>query len=520
MNKQLVYALTVATAFGSAAAADERTLETQAALKALGYKIGAVDGSWGRKTEAAITDFATKNGKTYAGEVTPDLWISLSAQAKEHFAMPYLTLDAPLQSNKSTNLLLTEGDVYKSENCEWLVDFYQNQDWGRAQPSNLQDYRTSFQSIIIPDVTDPAKFDSQSVELHDALVATHQACYALNDTKSCEAIIEVASWMQGSGAFVFNKLEDGESTDEYYYTTKRILNPLILGYASAIKKTATPENHEEIGDWFYAALVQNSYDIFLPERLAPKDLVFKSDPDSASNTCEKYAGSFNHDLYQSLGLSFYGSIWGDERLASQAFDNLIYSIGESGAVSENGVLLCEASRGSNAMMYSGSTMTNIMYGVMLARNQGVDFETPEIVAKIEKAGTFIFEAAFDFSKIETYAAENKQAWCNEDYRNQCMYNAFGRIASFAWMRHFVDLYPESTLTKRILEIQNGPLNSDEESTRVSGAIAKSNFMISEVKWPLPVEKDDNHESHTRSANGPQFLNIMDVNLISNVCAIP
>jgi peptidoglycan hydrolase-like protein with peptidoglycan-binding domain len=521
MNKKLLFALTVATAFGSAAAADERTLEAQAALKALGYKIGAVDGSWGKKTEAAITEFAAKNGKAYAGEVTPDLWISLAAQAKEHFPMPYLTLDAPLQSNKSTNLLLTEGDVYKPENCEWLVGFYQDQNWGRANPVAIKNYQGAFKGIVTPDVNvDLESFERQSNELHDSLIATNQACYALNNIEACKTIIEVASWMQEDGAFVFNSGEDSGSPDQYYFTTKHILNPLLIGYSSAVEKVGKPLNHTEIGDWFYSALIQNSYDVFLPERHAPKDMQFRSDPENAMSTCEKYAGSFGHSIYHSLGLSLYGVMWEDDRLSSQAYDSLLYSINESGALSDDGVMLCEASRGSNAMMYSGATMTNILYIVTLARNQGVELESPKLDAAIEKAGAFLFDSAFDFSRIEPYASENQMSWCNEDYRNQCMYNAFGRIASFSWMRHFVDLYPESELTKRILEIQQGPVNSDEEATRVSGAIAKSNFMISEVKWPLPVEKDDNHESHTRSANGPQFLNIMDVNLISNVCAIP
>ena len=143
-----------------------------------------------------------------------------------------------------------------------------------------------------------------------------------------------------------------------------------------------------------------------------------------------------------------------------------------------------------------------------------------MTSAIENAGNFLFETAFDISKIEPFATEYFLSWCGDDYRDQCMYNAFGRIASFSWMRHFVDLYPESDLTKRILDIQEGPLNDDEESVRVSGAIAKSNFMISEVKWLLPVETDDNHETHTRSVKGPQFVNVAGSNLLSNVCAIP
>ncbi len=521
MNKKLIYALTVATAFGSAAAADERTLEAQAALKALGYKIGAVDGSWGKKTEAAITEFAAKNGKAYAGEVTPELWITLAAQAKEHFPMPYLTLDAPLQSNKSTNLLLTEGDVYKPENCEWLVDFYQNQDWGRGKPVTIKNYKGAFKEIVVPDVTAEIDlYERQSVEFHDSLIATNQACYALNHLDACNTIIEVASWMRDEGAYVFNSIDGDETVDELYYTSKSILHPLLLAYSVAIEKVGRPENHNEIGNWFYSALIQNSYDVFLPENIAAKDMGFRSDPENAKSTCEKYAGSFQHNIFHSLGFSFYGSIWGDDRLASQAYDQLLYSVNKSGALTDTGVMPCEASRGANAMMYSGSNMTAILNIITLARNQGISIEDAKMTAAIENAANFLFEAAFDVAKLEPYASENEQAWCGEDYRTQCMYNGFGRISSFSWMRHFVDLYPESEISKKILGIQQGPHKTDDEGIRVSGAIAKSNFMISEVNWPLPVESDDGHETHTRSRNGPQFLTIAGSNLLSNICAIP
>ena len=128
---------------------------------------------------------------------------------------------------------------------------------------------------------------------------------------------------------------------------------------------------------------------------------------------------------------------------------------------------------------------------------------------MEKAGSYLMQSAFDFSKLEPFASENRMSWCDEDYKNQCMYNAFGRIGAFSWMRHFVELYPDSELSKKILNIRAAPAANDEEGIRVSGAIAKSNFMISEVDWILPVENDDGHEAQTRSANGPQFLNIFE-----------
>ena len=87
------------------------------------------------------------------------------------------------------------------------------------------------------------------------------------------------------------------------------------------------------------------------------------------------------------------------------------------------------------------------------------------------------------------------------------------------MRHFVSLYPDSELSEKILSIKAAPYRNDGEGVRVSSAIAKSNFMISEVDWPLPTEQSDGHEMHTRASGGTHFLNIMDANLVSNVCAL-
>jgi hypothetical protein len=501
------------------AVADERTFETQAALSALGYEVGSIDGSWGKKTEKAITKFAEENGANFNGEVTPSLWVSLAAKARSSFPIPYLSLSEPLKSNGQRSLLISATDIFKPEACQWLVEFYQNPAWGRGQPVTARNYLGRFGGILLSDVAEiPDFFESQSNEMHDALVASTQSCYAGGKGDSCATLIDTARLMKEQSAFVFNTPIESIGNGTFYYTTKRILNPALVGYAIAIEKEGVPSDHAEIGDWFYAALIQNSFDPFLPERLQQKDMLFYPPPSGVTGACDKHALSFNHSLYQSLGLSFYGAIWNDENAASQAFDRLIYSL-DSGGLSEDGVMLCEASRGSNAMMYSGATMLNILYVIELARNQGIDIESSEVVSKIDKAGTFLYESAFDLSKIKPYASENFLSWCDEDYNNQCMYNGFGRIASFSWMRHFVDLFPESPLSEKILEIRSAPAATEGELFRVSGAIAKSNFLISEVAWEVPQELEDNHESQTRSRNGPQYLNIMDANLFSNICAV-
>lgn len=473
----------------------------------------------GKKTDAAITKFAAENGTTFTGEMTPSLWITLASKAREKFPLPYLSLQAPLSSNRSGNLLISSENEYKVENCQWLVNFFQDTSWGRGHPASTSDYQEYFKPIVLPDVSlGPQSFVDDSNVFHDSLLATTQSCYADGNENSCKTLIEVIQWMKDESAFVFNNPIDDVGGDTYYFTTKRVLNPALIGYSAAVQKIGKPTDHAEIGNWFYAALTQNSFDPFLPESLQQKDMLFFSAPEDSTGACEKHGLSFNHSLYQAMGLSFYGVMWDDANAASQAYDRLLYSV-DSGALSDDGVMLCEASRGSNAMFYSGASLLNVLYTIKLARNQGVEIESPAFISKVEKAADFLYESAFDLSKIEPYAAENHLAWCDEDYKKQCIHNGAGRIASFSWMRHFAELYPNSPVTAKIMKLKDAPVGNDDEKLRVSGAIVKSNFMISEVNWTIPTEQEDSHETHTRSNNGPQFLNIMDANLISNVCAV-
>jgi hypothetical protein len=504
-----------ASVLAGALFADEKTYEAQITLNSLGYDVGAIDGIWGKKTAAALSDYCTKKNIDFKDELTPKIWIELVNDTKTDFEFPTLTKAPPFFEKRSLDLVAIRTNN-KNENCSWLVDFYR---YERGHPMNVQGVKNRYKNILVPDVANaPETFENLSNEIHDTITAMSQECYSEARELTCSTVIELANLMKDEGAFVFNTEIKNLGNDTFYYTTKRILNPLLLAYANAIKRVGKPANHAEIGKWFYAALLQNSFDVYSPKKNRQRDMLFFDPPPNVKSSCEKYALSFNHSLYQSLGLSFYGVIWDDELLASQAFDRLIFSL-KSGALNADGVNLCSASRGSNAMMYSGSDMLNILYAIELARNQGLSIETSEFVSKVEKAGNFIFKASFDLSLIHPYAKENHLSWCSSNYEDQCMYIGFGRIAAFSWMRHFVSLYPDSELSEKILSIKAAPYRNDDEGVKVSSAIAKSNFMISEVDWPLPTEQSDGHEMHTRANGGTHFLNIMDANLVSNVCAL-
>lgn len=519
MKFKLIGAALMTAMCSTIAFADEITYEVQSTLNKLGYPAGSADGLWGEKTSNALASFASDHELSFDGEVSPEIWIKLAALARPEFPLPYLHLDEPLETNGSLNLVITN-DVkskYSSPACEWLPNFYQVT-WGH--PSSYSGYRQSYGSVVLPNVsTSGVDFDQISNQFHDSLIGSAQSCYANGDKKSCESLIDVVRWMKDEGAFVFNTETPELAGDTYYYTTKRILTPAMSGYSVAISEIGLPADHQDIGDWFYTALIQNSFDVFSPIQEQQKDMLFFEPPSGQDTACERDGLSLNHSLYQALGLSFYGSIWNDPNAASQAYDRLLYSF-NSGAISEDGVMLCEASRGANAMAYSGSSMLNILYTFELARNQGVELETPEVLTVVDRAGRFIFDAAFDLENIYPYAAEDWLSWCSADYREQCMYNRFGRIATFSWMRHFAKLFPENDLSKTFLALRNSPVSENVETLRVSSAIVKSNYEVAEVDWEIPVDEMDSHEMLTRRLRASGFLNIMDVNLMSNTCAFP
>ena len=326
--------------------ADEKTYEAQITLKSLGYKVGTIDGLWGKKTAAALSDYCTKKSIDFKDELTPEIWIELANDTKTDFEFPTLT-KTPLFPGKRSNDLVAISKNIKNENCSWLVDFYR---YERDHPMNAQGVKNRYKNILVPDVaTAPETFDEVSNEIHDTLTALSQKCYSEDSELTCSAVIELVSFITNEGAFVFNTKIENLGNDTFYYTTKRILNPLLLAYSNAIKRVGKPANHRQIGRWFYAALVQNSFDVYSPKKDRQRDMLFFDPPSNVKSSCEKYALSFNHSLYQSLGLSFYGVIWGDKLLAGQAFDRLLFSL-KSGALNADGVNLCSASRGSNCIV--------------------------------------------------------------------------------------------------------------------------------------------------------------------------
>jgi hypothetical protein len=524
--------------------ADEYTYETQAALKSLGYDIGKVDGSYGPNTNGELAKFCEKQGIEFNGQITPTIWVELASAAKDKFPIPFLSVDQKEITPKTSKLAISTSEYkYLPKMCRFLVDFIQDDtSYGWGHPVSFQSYQKAFSQMVVPNIenldefdmtffwSDPVDFEQISGVFLNSILASSQDCYSEpRNLDSCKTVISVATWFADQSAFVWNKKIaslgtktnlQSSSADTYYFAVKHVIMPLLFAYSTAIEIVGVPEEDKKVENWAYAALVQNTFDIFVDKKNQTRDMLFYQPDKNQKAACDKYALSLNHSLYNALAMTAYGAIWSDANFFTQAFDRLKYSLG-SGAVSDEGVSLCAASRGANAMTYSGSDLLNVLMVIEIGRRNNVDLENQEVIAKVEKMGRFLIDAAFNPELIYPYAKEDRMSWCSESYKDQCMFNLYGRIMSFSWVRHFMTLFPDASLTADINALLVDPKSyptAGENPERIASSILKSNFMIDEVKWELFDEPDDWLEQKFRGLNAPHFFNLGDGSMVSNICA--
>jgi hypothetical protein len=524
--------------------ADEYTYETQAALKSLGYDIGKVDGSYGPNTNGELAKFCESQDIEFNDEITPEIWVELATVAKQNFLIPYLSADQREFNPKSSNLLVSTSEYkYGNNMCHFLVNFIQDDSssgWGH--PVSFQNYQKAFSEMVVPNIehldefdmaffwSDPVDFEGISGVFKNSILASSQDCYSEpKNLESCQSIISIASWFADQSAFVWNKkiasLGSKSNTqtspdDTYYFTVKEVIMPLLFAYSTASEIVGVPEQDKKIKKWAYAAVVQNTFDPFVDKKNQTRDMVFYEPGKDKKAACDKYVLSLNHSLYGALAMTAYGAIWSDANFFTQAFDRLKYSL-DSGAVNEEGVNLCAASRGAAAMLYSGADLQNILTVIEIGRRNGLDMESQEVEAKVEKMGRFLIDAAFNPELIYPYAKEDRMSWCSENYKDQCMFVLYGRVISFSWVRHFMTLFPDSSLTADVNALLVDPQSyptAGENAERIASSILKSNFMVDEVKWELFDEPDDWLEQKFRGLSTPHFFNLAGGSLVSNICA--
>ena len=95
-----------------------------------------------------------------------------------------------------------------------------------------------------------------------------------------------------------------------------MLIPITLSYSAAVQRIGEPEDHDEILSWLYAAIMQNTYDVFSPDKPV-RDLNFK---DFTCNAQMHFSAANNHSLQSGYLVGLYGALSENEKLFNFAFD--------------------------------------------------------------------------------------------------------------------------------------------------------------------------------------------------------
>ena len=82
----------------------------------------------------------------------------------------------------------------------------------------------------------------------------------MNDLRACDTILEIVRLFKKNAALT--KSSPDEETRHFYKSTTNILLPVTLGYSAVLQKLGEPRDHNEILEWLYSAIIQNTYDVF------------------------------------------------------------------------------------------------------------------------------------------------------------------------------------------------------------------------------------------------------------------
>ena len=91
------------------------------------------------------------------------------------------------------------------------------------------------------------------------------------DARACDTILEIVRRFKDRAALT--KTSPYKSILQYFKSINNILIPITISYSAAVQKLGAPEDHDEILEWLYAAIIQNTYDVFSPDKPV-RDLKF------------------------------------------------------------------------------------------------------------------------------------------------------------------------------------------------------------------------------------------------------
>ena len=382
-------------------------------------------------------------------------------------------------------VLLTDLDKYDYSNCKYTVEknLFRN-------PLDSSSFLKKHSYLAIPDLetlgVGEEDIDEVTNTFAENLYKLHHACLA-KDQNACKTIHKVVDLFSGNLALTKNN--DNSNYNKHdelswyhheivYHSINNILMPLMLSYSTANQALGAPKNHNEIGDWFKQTFYRNLYN--------PKPLANEMPIQRCMLRNTDYVAA-NHTLAASSLVMMYGVTWDDQHafnLGIEGFYSTLNSVRSDGSMS------FEAKRGSNAMFYSGGTLSQLLKIYQVALNQGIVLDK---VHSLHRAAKFLLDVAEDQTIIYKYAKGDAMAWCSEDYKEQCFTETGPRIASFGWVKHYMRLFPEHQNTKRIEAFANELATSDvitEKRKRSLNSVIKGHFPTELFRKNVVFDKYD------------------------------
>ena len=451
----------------------EQKREIQTILNQMGYEVGPVDGKIGSKTTEQLKKFCSEYEISLPEKLDINFLIELQNKVKDQFPLQTLRKQTDFKVTES-NALIFDTAKYIYPNCKFAVEVNKHK-----YPRGISDLLENFGKLAAADILEP--FPEFAVQDDNELLSSFSvsiykeiaACISegnffktMNDLRACDTILEIVRLFKNNAALT--KSSPDEETRHFYNSNTNILIPLTLGYSAVLQKLGEPSDHNEILEWLYSAIIQNTYDVFSLENPI-RDLTFKEFKCSAKGIS---SAAQNHSLQSGYLIGLYGALAKDERLFNFAFDRAAVTLS---SIDNKGALTCEAVRGAAATSYSGLTISTLLQIFELAKLQQQNYETIPNFELIHDAAKFLLDVGENPKLIYPYAKANRTAWCEKDYRKQtecASYNGYG------WIRHYMNLFPDHPNVVRIKAFADEMNTSDTMTTarkKKLSAIVKRNF---------------------------------------------
>jgi len=472
----------------------EQRKEIQFILNEKGYNVGAIDGKLGKNSIKQLKKFCQDNDLELPEILNLPFLISLQNSVKDDFRHKILSTKTEFKIN-NPNALIFDVNKFDYPQCDFFVEVNKN-----LYPRGFEKIISSFGSIAIPDLLESLPelgITGESQLLADFSISMYKEnadCIKENYTRnrtpsgySCDTILGIVRAFKDRAAAV--KTAPYKSKLQYYHTVGNLLLPVTIGYSAVLQRLGKPKDHDDILEWLYAAIIQNTYDVFSPD-YRERDLKFDN---SKCDLNEHNFAANNHSLLNGYLIALYGVLAEDPIMFNFGFDRLAVTLS---SIDRNGALTCEATRGANATYYSGMTITLMLQFLELIHLQDQDFHEMINIDRIHLAAKFLLDVGENPTLIYPYAKANKLAWCSSNYKNQCAGNQ-----GFGWIRHYMKLFPNHPNSARILtfarEMKVSTDMSEQRKKRLSD-ILRHNFPNADLKTNIYFREDPRFRNADRA----------------------